>query len=306
LQESNSNAISHNTVKGWLLDLYPSNRGEITLWFISETGQRLKLTDKYLPKIYVAGDEYDLWRLTKTLAEYKPVTAWGFTKKYANLSDTEKSKVLEITIADHRDALYLAQKILKLGYEALQLGNVDIPDAQAYLYDRDIFPLAFMAVSAQDGRLTYHLLDSVESENYTIPPLRFLWVGVEIAKVKKIPSFKDPIAKIELKGYRKETVIDGGDEQEKLLTFVRSLKEADPDIIFTYGGDYTLLPYLATRASLNGVSEQFILGREPVPLAAKLQTGTTFFSYGRIYFKAPMRRLFGRVHIDVQNTFIYE
>jgi DNA polymerase elongation subunit (family B) len=31
----------------------------------------------------------------------------------------------------------------------------------------------------------------------------------------------------------------------------------------------------------------------------------TFFSYGRVYFKAPMRRLYGRVHIDVENTFIF-
>jgi len=279
--------------------------GEMTLWIISETGQRLKLIDQFQPKIYAAGNEEDLYRLTKRLVDYKPVIAWRFTEKYANLQDAEKSKVLEVTLTDCREASGIAQKILKFGYEELKLGNVDIPGAQAYLYNCDIFPLAFIGIHAQDNRLTYNLLDSVESEDYVIPHLRMLWVDVEVAKAKKIPSFRDPIAKIKLKSDVKETVIDVGNEQEKLLAFVKSIKETDPDIILTHGGDHTLLPYLARRALLNGVSDQFVLGREPMPLVATQKSGTAFFSYGRVYFKAPMRRLYGRVHIDTGNTFIY-
>jgi DNA polymerase elongation subunit (family B) len=86
---------------------------------------------------------------------------------------------------------------------------------------------------------------------------------------------------------------------------VRAVREIDPDIIFTEGGDSSLFPYLARRALVNGLLNEFILSREEIPLKAKLKRGRTFFSYGRVYFKAPMRRLYGRVHIDVQNTFIY-
>jgi len=201
---------------------------------------------------------------------------------------------------------HFGRKILRLGgYERFQLGNVDVPDAQAYLYDRDIFPLAFMEIRVEDRKLAYRLLDSVESEDYAIPPLRIFWVSVDVAKAGKIPSFDDPIDKILLKGDGKEVVIDRGDERDKLLGFVKAISEMDPDIIFTRGGDSTLFPYLARRALINGVLNRFVLGREEVPLRAKRKRGMTFFSYGRVYFKAPMRRLYGRIHIDVENTFIY-
>jgi len=62
--------------------------------------------------------------------------------------------------------------------------------------------------------------------------------------------------------------------------------------------------YLAHRAFINDVLNRFILSREDIPKVEKKQ-GRNFFSYGKIYHKAPMRRLYGRVHIDVNNTFIY-
>ena len=306
MSQLGSGSISPNTVRGWLLDLYSSNSGEMTIWVISETGQRLKFVDEFQPKVYVSGKEEDLQRLTDRLVGSKSVAACRFTGKYVNLSDAEKSNVLEIDVTDCRRSPHFGRKILRLGgYEKFQLGNVDVPDAQAYLYDRGIFPLAFMEIHVEDRKLAYRLLDSVESENYAIPPLRIFWVSVKVAKSGKIPSFDDPIERIELKGDGKEVVFDKGDEGEKLLAFVRAVKEMDPDIIFTRGGDSTLFPYLARRALLNGVLNQLVLGREDVPLRAKRRHGMTFFSYGRVYFKAPMRRLYGRIHIDVENTFIY-
>jgi len=306
LPELSNASISPETVKGWLLDLYPSNPGEMTIWVISETGQRLKFIDKFQPKVYVAGNEEGLQKLTERLFGSKSVVAWRFTHKYVDLSDAEKSNVLEIDVTDCKRMPHFGRKILRLGgYERFQLGNVDVPDAQAYLYDRDIFPLAFMEIRVEDRKLAYRLLDSVESEDYAIPPLRIFWVSVDVAKAGKIPSFDDPIDKILLKGDGKEVVIDRGDERDKLLGFVKAISEMDPDIIFTRGGDSTLFPYLARRALINGVLNRFVLGREEVPLRAKRKRGMTFFSYGRVYFKAPMRRLYGRIHIDVENTFIY-
>lgn len=303
---SSNASINPNTVRGWLLDLYPSSPGEMTIWVISENGQRLKLIDKFKPKIYVAGEEEDLQKLTDKLVGSKSVAAWRFTYKYANIADIEKSRVLEIDVTDCRRTPHFGRKILRLGgYERFQLGNVDVPAAQAYLYERDIFPLAFMETKVEDKSLKYRLLDSVESEDYALPPLRIAWIDVEVAKAGRIPSFNDPIGKILLKSDGNEVVIDEGEEQEKLLALVKAIREIDPDIIFTHGGDSTLLPYLARRALVKGVLNKFVLGREDIPLEAKRKHGVTFFSYGRVYFKAPLRRLYGRIHIDVENTFIY-
>ncbi|HJX23348.1 MAG TPA: DNA polymerase domain-containing protein [Candidatus Bathyarchaeia archaeon] len=293
-------------VRGWLLDLYPSSLGEMTLWIISEAGQRFKLIDNFQPKIYVAGREEDLQKLTRRFAGSKSVAAWRFAEKYVDLSDEAKSKVLEIYCKDHGKTPHLAQEILELGgYDRFRLGNVDLPDAQAYLYDREIFPLAFMEIGMEENKLTYSLLDSVESEDYVAPPLRIAQIDVKVAKSGKIPAFDDPIHKIELKIDGDEAFIDEGNEREKILTLVMAIKEKDPDIIFTHGGDSTLFPYLSRRALINGVADRLILGRERAQLNAQRKLGKTFFSYGRVYFKSPMRRLHGRIHIDVDNTFIY-
>lgn len=301
-----SASTSPKTLRGWLLDLYPSRAGEMTVWVISEDGERLKFIDKFQPKIYVSGQEDDLRKLTDRLIGSKSVAAWRFTQKYANLMDAEKLKVLEIDITDCRRTPFFARKILRLGgYEMFHLHNVDVPDAQSYLYDREIFPLAFMEIDVENKKITYRLLDSVESEDYTIPPLRILWMQVEVAKEERIPTHNDPVRRIVLNYDGKEIVIDEGDEKKILLSLIKAVKEADPDIIFTQGGDSNLFPYLARRALVNEILSQFILGREEVPLKAKCRRGETFFSYGRVYFKAPMRRLYGRVHIDVENTFIY-
>jgi DNA polymerase elongation subunit (family B) len=103
----------------------------------------------------------------------------------------------------------------------------------------------------------------------------------------------------------KTIVVSEGDEADKILELVKTVKEVDPDIIFTRGGDSFLFPYLAYRAFVNGVLDKFVLSREAVPLKAKKSRGRSFFSYGRVYYKAPLRRLYGRIHIDVNNTFIY-
>jgi len=278
----------------------------MTVWIITENGERLKLTDRFQPKIYVSGKIADLSKVTTHLATSKSVSGWQYVEKYADFMENKKSKVLEITTTDCRRIPYFARKLLRLGgYQKFQLHNVDIPDAQTYLYDRDIFPLAFVGVTAQGDRLAYWLLDSVESVDYKVAPLRLMRMHVEIAANRTIPSFNDPIKSITLEMNEKRIVIDEGEESEKILKMVKVIKDEDPDIILTQGGDSFLFPYLAHRALVNGILHKLILGREDVPLRAKKEHGITFFSYGRVYFKAPMRRLYGRIHIDEENTFIY-
>jgi DNA polymerase elongation subunit (family B) len=55
---------------------------------------------------------------------------------------------------------------------------------------------------------------------------------------------------------------------------------------------------------INGVSDKLVLGRDDVSLVARNVRGKTFFSYGRTFYRAPARRLYGRVHVDEKNTFI--
>jgi DNA polymerase elongation subunit (family B) len=152
--------------------------------------------------------------------------------------------------------------------------------------------------------LKYSLLDSAESVDYTVPSLRIMRIDVEVAKQGKIAKTSDPIKKITVSQGGGGEVVDSGDEEYKLLRFVRVVREFDPDIIVTKGGDSYLFVYLVRRAVINGVLDKLVLGREATPLVARNVRGRTFFSYGRTFYRAPMRRLYGRVHVDERNTFI--
>ncbi|MGD8505439.1 MAG: DNA polymerase domain-containing protein [Candidatus Bathyarchaeota archaeon] len=299
------NAANPKRVKGWIFDLYPSAFGQMSIWIITENGQRIRLIDEFKPKVYISGKEEDLYRLLTQFFADRSIASCSFVYKYASPTNIEKSKVLEVILKDCRRIPFFVRKVLETGrYLRYQLSNCDLRSAQAYLYDRDIFPLAFTDIEVEKHQLKYHVLDSVESVDYQIPPLRIMRIHIEIAKKGKIANFDDPLKEIIVSQSDKRTVIDVTDEKEKLLRFLEVMRELDPDILLTRGGDSHVFPYLTKRALVNGVLDRFVLSRERNPLVAKRRRGTTFFSYGRIYYRAPTRRLYGRVHIDENNTFI--
>lgn len=298
--------IKLNPVRGWLLDVYPSGSNEVTVWILAENGERVRLVDKFTHRIYVSGDVSDLKGLIQKVRGSKSVAGWRFVEKLADFMDTSKKKVLEIDMRDYGRTSFFAKRILRLGgYERYRLYNVDVPIAQAYLYEKDIFPLTHVIVVDSGNRLSYDVLDSVESCEYTVPPLRSMWLSVNIKKEGVLEKLSDKIDSISMEFNDKTVVVNEGSETDKIFELAKVVREEDPDIIFTHGGDSFLFPYLAYRAFVNGVLDRFVLSREGIPLRAKRGRGRSFFSYGRVYHKAPMRRLYGRVHIDVDNTFIY-
>jgi hypothetical protein len=150
---------------------------------------------------------------------------------------------------------------------------VDVPIAQAYLYDRDVFPLAHVLVFESGNRFGYELLDSVESCDNEVPRLRSMCINVDVERRGAVRSFSDKIGSISLEMDNKTVVISEGDEADKILELVKTVREVDPDIVFTRGGDSFLFPYLAYRAFVNGVLDKFVLSREAVPLKAKRSRG---------------------------------
>ena len=302
---SSNPSASPKRCRGWIFDLYPSAPGEMAVWIIAENGERIKLTDCFKPKIYVSGRQEDLERLASRFFSSKIIASWNFAYKYASATDLEKSRVLEVELKDCTHASFFTREVLELGhYLKYQVHNCDLHGDHAYLFENDLFPLALVAVELEDFRLKYNLLDKVESVDYQIPPLRIMKVHVGISKKGKIANLNDSIGAIALSQGNKTICVDSGDEREKLLHFVQAVKDCDPDFVITRGGDQHLFPYLARRAALNDVLDDFILSREDVPVVAKQRQGRTFFSYGRTFYRAPMRRLFGRVHVDENNTFI--
>ncbi|MGA2680886.1 MAG: DNA polymerase domain-containing protein [Candidatus Bathyarchaeia archaeon] len=293
-------------IRGWLLDVYPSDFGKVAVWVITEKGERIKLTDKFQPCIYVSGRKDELETLISRLYNNQKIASVRFVQKYAQATDAEKSTVLEVTVKDCRAIRGLTLEILRMGdYLRYELHNCDIQNDRSYLFSRGLFPLAYMEVKYGKSGLDYALLDSVESIDYVIPQLRVLRLEVDVAKTGIVAGFDDEIRSITLKqDGEDEIAIDYGDEATKLLQLVYAVNKLDPDIILTQSGDSYLFPYLIRRATVNNVIDQFVLSRENKSFSRKNASGKTFFSYGHTFYRASTVRLYGRIHIDQNNTFI--
>lgn len=290
--------------EGWLLDLYPSEEGMV-VWLKAQDGKALKFIDDYRPTLYVYGSLGDLKELKAELATSESVREMGYAEKRVRLRDYGKSKVMRIEVTSIARFPHFARKIVRLGgYRKYHLFNVDIPHTHAYLYGRDLFPLAKVRL-AEGLKLNFELQDSVESGDYELPPLKSIWIDVEPERKRVLPSFDDPIASISVSRDGEGGTLEEGSEAEKLLNLVATVKEEDPDLIFTKGGDSWVIPYLARRAEANEVLDEMVLGREFEPVRVTKRRGMSYFSYGKIYFKPPARYLLGRIHIDVENSFIY-
>src|SRR5512138_1359162 len=133
--------------------------------------------------------------------------------KYAQPIDSEKSRVLELTVKDCRQIPALTTEILQMGdYLRYEVHNCDVHSDRAYFFSRDLFPMAYVEISADKSGLKYELLDDVSNTDYFVPKMRVLRLDVDVAKKDVIPHFDDPISRIRLKpDDADELVIDYGD-----------------------------------------------------------------------------------------------
>ncbi|MBN1357581.1 hypothetical protein JW988_02325 [Candidatus Bathyarchaeota archaeon] len=298
---------SSKRVEGWLFDVYPSNVGEVTVWIIGENGERVKLRDEFQPKIYVSGKQDEIEQLASGFFSNKLIASWRFAYKYAQPTDNEKSRVLEVTLKDCKKTSVFTRQVLRQGdYLKYQVHNCDLHGDRSYLFSHNLFPLAKVEVETEDSHLKYTLKDSVRYVHYPVLPLRVSKLDVKIAKEGKLTSFQDPIKEVGATQADKKMVLNSGTEKQKLLQLVSVVKELDPDIILTSGGDSYLFPYLIHRATLNKVIDEFSLNRDDISSISKVGRSRTFFSYGRTFYKAATMRLYGRVHVDSHNTFILD
>jgi DNA polymerase elongation subunit (family B) len=292
-------------MRGWLLDLYPGDPGEMVVWLKQEDGRAVRLVDHWSPSIFIATDSRA--DLNIPLQIVGPELAWTRTvEKYERITDQMRSEVVEAKLKDAKKIQQVASKIECLGpFGTFRLYNADIPPSQSYLYERDLFPLAYCEVVQTGTKLEWDMLDDVWKYDYTLPEIRRVDLDVSIVKQSKLARLTDEISEITLSSDEGKIKIDHGDEADKILELVDLIKAADPDFVVTKDGDTFLFPYLVKRAETNGIASRLTLDRKGTPLRVPEKKGTSYFSYGRIHYKPSATKLYGRVHIDTNTSFVY-
>jgi len=277
----------------------------MVVWFKREDGQAVRLVDHWSPSIFIAAD--DMTDFGAPLRIVGAELAWTRpVKKFEKITEAERSDVIEARVKDAKKTQQVAGRIERLGpFGAYRLYNADVPPNQSYLYEHDIFPLAYCEVTQTGDALRWDLRDDVWAYDYAVPNLRKMKVDVDIAKQGKMAHFTDRVEAIRLESDAGNVTIDSGSEADKLLELVRAVKEADADFVLSNDGDTFLLPYLIRRAEANNVADRLTLDRDGTILKLPAKGGTSYFSYGRIHYKPSAMKLCGRIHIDINTSFAY-
>ncbi len=281
---------------GFLFDSYPV--GNTMVSWIKDNNSMTRIEDVWTPSIYVAcNNKSDLEKLSDNKKILPYVIKADQVKRFEKVTDLEKTLVLQIQLQDSNSILQLA-KAIETSYKfgKFRLYNVDVPPTQSYFYEHDIFPFGKFS---KNGSWTSH--DDIESTDYEIPDFKIMHLSIIPKKQNKLARFSDKIGSIILD----DITVSSNDEVDTILEFVKTIKDQDPDIIITENGDTFDFPYLIHRAQEHHISNRLVLGREKVPLQKPKQAGTSFFSYGRMYFKPTTIKLFGRIHIDCKSCFIW-
>ncbi len=274
----------------------------MTLWLIEPNQKRHRLIDRFAPVFYVSGPEDVLRRLRDTVARQPHALACRATERM-DLWEQRARPVLEIEVAHPNEFSSWTRWVRQFDI-SLRLYNSDLMLASLYCWQSGVFPLARVQVEADgEGRiLAIECRDTEWAIDYEPPPLEILRVrlgGLKGIDPRHGAPFEQRAAlEIEVDGRQFELDESG---EPAAVAFQHLLVRHDPDLILSDWGDATILPRLREQAAK--LRLPFALNRDP---SAEIQESRarSYMSYGRILFKNSATTLFGRLHVDTQNSFI--
>jgi DNA polymerase, archaea type len=318
--------VETTTTTGWLFDNY-ALKDKMVLWIKERNGNVKRLEHSWTPSIYVASFfKSDLKLLIQDNQIISLIKEYDFVEKYECPRDMEKREVLKLTLNDSSQIIKLSKNIEKhcKKFGQYRLYNVDILKEQSYLYEHDIFPIGIYNILKENCKKNVFTLkwilnnDNIHSFDYIIPNFRTLYFDIVSSKKlsscnktfdAKIQSFILKIKDNEMFDKEKIEIIKN-DETESILEFSSEIKKIDPDIILTSNGDQTLFPYLFHRSKINNIIKELKLNLNREQLHNFIQNdskfSSSFISYGRTYFRPKAFYLYGRIHIDIETSFIYK
>lgn len=295
----------------------------MTFWIKTENGESVRLKDsKWKSKIYVSGSACDGPEfLESKLKDTGLVSSINPVQKRTSIFDWKKETALEIQILRANGGKKVSDTLESIfqNPSTFKMYNIDVSPEQQYFIEHDLFPLARVTVGADGDEVAkWHILDSVGATDYEIPKLRVM--GLDISLGDKVPKMDSRLTAVTLRPEiyppteekSSEPVIEiqhGKDEQENLNETMKEVQRYDPDFIITSNGDTFIFPYLYSKAEK--LQTRFELNRDPDASERRafhnMQSGgRTYFSYGRIMYRPATQRFYGRIHVDGENTFVYD
>jgi len=113
-------------LEGNILDVYPDNKKNVMVTWLTDNGRAVKVEEKYIPSFYVYASIDSLYNLASCLREIKDIDSLNFTSKKIVLGESKKRFVLEVVPKKLEMLRKLAEQIDSWGgYYRYIFFNVD-------------------------------------------------------------------------------------------------------------------------------------------------------------------------------------
>jgi DNA polymerase-2 len=283
-------------VKGWLFDVYPSSDG-VTIWLIDEEGEKIKCHRRFLPSFFLHLNEQDSKRaLILGQKCSSKITIEQTTRRELFSNDT--LDVLKVSVHNperFRSIVLFYEKF----FPHFAFFNSDILPSQLFLYETELFPLAFGEYVTDESKelVEWTLLDSRDAYEYSIPPLSMMLIR---NANDFVPPKYQRILQLEISYEGTTYTLEQTTPVEILESLNWHLHHYDPDIVLTDYGDSFLMPKITSLARQYNVP--LLLNRD-IDREYKISRESSFFQYGKVVHKDGAFELRGRWHIDAQNSF---
>jgi len=270
----------------------------MVLWFITCSGERLRLEDDFPYCLYLGGPQARLRSLARGLGQ----RGWLRRAYPAQGQDLWTGREIPVVAMEVKAYGFLPRLRKYLGALAGEVAcyNCDLDIAAYYLYVRRYWPCAWYEVEAKDGRVLH--LEAQEDPfavEFAVPPLATLTLG--LTRDPLIPLGAGNGLAVGWEGRSLE--LEAADKPGLVRELAHWLKRANPDLVLSDWGDEEIIPTL-TRWSRE-YDEPLPLDREARPAPRRFSSGRSYFSYGRIVYQGSSAPFYGRWHLDRRNSFYY-
>jgi hypothetical protein len=255
---------------GWLFDLYPLN-DRMVLWFITESGQRLRVEDDFPYRFSLSGPRAQLRSLVRNLGQ-KGWLRRAFPSRGRDLWTGREIPVVVLEIKAYGLLPRVRQWLGTLPGE-VACYNCDLDIAAYYLYSRRVWPCAWYEVEVVDKRLL-HLapLEDAFAVEFSTPPLTTFTLS--LTRDPLIPLGAGNGLAVGWEGRTLE--LEADDAPGLVRELARWLRRADPDLVLSDWGDEEIIPTLWRWSRQYGAS--LPLDRETAPPPRRFGGGRSYFS----------------------------
>ncbi|MBI4811620.1 MAG: hypothetical protein HY800_09330 [Ignavibacteriales bacterium] len=282
-------------LSGFFFDLYPVRNGMV-IWVIGDDGKAYHCFDPFHPSFYLRLATSDERRVTTLVQRFKLQVTIGKEKKL-ELFSGEEWEVTKITVHNPlqlNNCVWTFQKF----FPHFVFYNSNIPVAQMYLYDRQVFPLARCEFRIGENNILQQIIveDKFDACNYQIPDLRIMYLNNTDFGTKFSRSLN-----LEISYDGKSYAIEQNDPEEVLQSVNWHLYNYDPDLIISDWGDATLFPTLLNASIKCHIP--LLLNRDQSQGYFHTKE-RSYWTYGQIIHRDAAFMLAGRWHMDAENSFI--